>query len=75
MNSGGKTDDIEMEECPDVSNLCDSSNPAKASTAIDTDTLQKQSLFEIPQVLTDVPAAYILRRVVGVRNFWLCPAS
>jgi hypothetical protein len=36
---------------------------AKASTAVDTATLQKQSLFEFPQVLTDVPAAYILRRV------------
>jgi pimeloyl-ACP methyl ester carboxylesterase len=42
---------------------------AKASTAVDS--VQKQSLLpEFPQVLTDVPAAYILRRVVGFRNFW-----
>jgi pimeloyl-ACP methyl ester carboxylesterase len=42
----------------------------KASTAANTETLQKESLFEFPQMLTDVPAAYILRRVVGFRNFW-----
>jgi pimeloyl-ACP methyl ester carboxylesterase len=41
---------------------------AKASTA--TETVQAQSLLGFPQALIDVPAAYILRRVVGVRNFW-----
>lgn len=43
---------------------------AKATTAAAADTVKKESLFEFPQVLTDVPAAYILRRVVGFRNFW-----
>jgi pimeloyl-ACP methyl ester carboxylesterase len=41
---------------------------AKASTAVDK--VQKESLLGFPHVLTDVPVAYILRRVVGFRNFW-----